>query len=116
MGQAIRGGGDKGLEHELGVELDSGRLPAAGRVQGHESGPVPLGLCGNTEEFFELRFFGLLVVNLQASPHRRTNLVGQGVLDHGEIACLNPLEDEAVGYGQDEHAVGELDRLDSGQP
>ena len=56
------------------------------------------------------------VEDLEAATDRLTHLVGQGVLDHGQVAGLHPLPDQAVGHREDEDALVEGDRHDPGQP
>ena len=116
MSQPVRGCGDEGLEGEFRVQLDSRRLPAdPGRLDGLSSS---LGFGGQDQEFFggALRCRGAALLDLEAPPDRHPHLVGQGVLDHREVARLHPLADESVRHGQDEHAVGVAHGLDARQP
>ncbi len=120
VGQPVRGGGHEGLEGELGVELDGGRLPARpGRLPGLRRHGGLAARAARPEDLARdvgSVAAGLGLLDLEAAPDRRTHLVGQGVLDHGEVAGLHPLADEAVGDGQDEHAVGVRHGLDARQP
>ena len=118
VGQAVRRCGDEGLEGELRVELDGRRLPAdlvlgpARLALGPGSGGRPktcsVGGLG--------RPAGLGLLDLEAAADRGPDLVGQGVLDHREVARLDPLPDEPVGDGEHELTVGVGHRLDAREP
>ena len=70
----------------------------------------------HTEKLFELGLVSLPFLYFEAPPHRRANLVGQRVLDHGEITGLHPLPDQVVRDSQDEDTVVEIDGLNARQP
>ncbi len=114
--QAVRRGGDEVLEGEFRVELDRRRF--APRPVG--LGRVALGFGGQSEDLLggrlERRRCRLLFLHFEAAPDGRTHLVGQGVLNHRQVARLHPLADEPVGNRQDELTVGEGHGLNSREP
>ena len=180
MGQAVRRGGDEGLEGELRIELDGGALatvptvprllapsrrltvgrggvrrvssdgrggdaarrhdPQLAGTSGPDPHPVPAvdgrvpgavvgrdrsrrrleaGFRRMTQDLVEQgvrldRRAGL--THLETAADGSTHLIGQGVLDHGQVARLDPFPDEPVGDRQDEDPVVERDRCDPGQP
>ena len=117
VGQAVRGGGDEGLEGELRIELDRRRLtarPGPGRSARPAAGARRAGRT--PRRCRSRRVGGGRFLDLEAAADRRTHLVGQGVLDHGEVPGLHPLPDQPVGDGQDEDPVGERDGLNPRQP
>ena len=115
--QAVRRCGDEGLEGEFRVELDRRRFPACpGRPEpgcGWGSGRQAEDLLGGRLDGERCR---LVLLHLEAAPDGCTDLVGQGVLNHGQVARLHPLPDEPVGDRQDELTVGEGHGLYSREP
>jgi hypothetical protein len=73
------------------------------------------GGSGRAQELL-LGLRGARFVYFEPAPDRGADLVGQGVLDHGQVAGLDPLADQEVGHGQGEDAVGEVNRFQAGQP
>ena len=116
VGQAVGRRGDEVLEGEFRVELDRRRLPARrGRLH-----RAALGLGGQAKDLFGGRLDGdrggLGLLHLETAAHRPSHLVGQGVLNHGQVAGLHPLADEPVGDRQDELAVRKGHRLYPREP
>ena len=118
MGQAVGGRGHEGLEGELGVELDGGGLLShlAPARRGSPWGSAACRAGGRGGRRGPGRSAAGRLLDLEAAPDGASHLVGQGVLNHGQVARFDPLPDQPVGDRQGEHAVGEGHRLDPRQP
>ncbi len=118
MGQTVRGGRHEGLEGEFRIQLDRRRLPAHAGDLDRLRASRGFGFGGQDRDLLGCGFgrHGAALLDLEASPDRGPHLVGQGVLDHGEVARLHPFADEPVGHRQDEHAVGVAHGLDAREP
>ena len=105
--------------HPGPVPVGDGRMPDPAMGRGRSRPRSGLRLGWMAQDLVEHRVgpdrrAGLS--HLEPAADGSTHLVGQGVLDHRQVARLDPFPDQPVGDRQDEYAVVERDRLDPGQP